>query len=551
MSQIKKAALLQERFEILKNQYSKKSGDNDILYTLSEKIIAPMLELDFEAGCNMWEYVLSHYYEKCYPVDYSVLTDHVVECSETIILAKVFRSNESIKKHVFLLDPYGNHLFCEWFIRDLILIEEYDLADELITLYSQNNHGDNKPSKNLYSVLHQAVNSSESNWKITSAGIDFLNRWIAKIQSKVKRTELEVALLSLTDCVEGNASKGTMPFSMFMAEGGLQMLMEDRSKAENAQAGQESLSKLVYARTNEPAVKSTEIQSTTEQCVQQQEAFDSEALETVLIELNSLVGLQEVKAEINSLTNLMRIRRIRSERGMKIPDTSQHLVFSGNPGTGKTTVARIIGKVFHALGFLSKGHLVEVDRSGLVAGYVGQTAIKTQEVIQSALGGILFIDEAYSLSPERSENDFGQEAIDTILKAMEDHRDDFVVIVAGYDNLMPRFIDSNPGLKSRFNKYIYFPDYTGAELYSIFKIFLKKNDYVIDDDAAKLVAKHLDYLHENRDGRFGNARDVRNLFEKAIVNQANRLANKQLLSDDAIARITIEDIQNIIPYHAN
>lgn len=185
-------------------------------------------------------------------------------------------------------------------------------------------------------------------------------------------------------------------------------------------------------------------------------------------------GLQEVKAEINSLTNLMRIRHIRSERGMKMPDTSQHLVFWGNPGTGKTTVARIIGKIYHALGFLSKGHLVEVDRSGLVAGYVGQTAIKTQEVIQSALGGILFIDEAYSLSPERSEHDFGQEAIDTILKAMEDHRDDFIVIVAGYDNLMPRFIDSNPGLKSRFNKYIFFLDYNGADLYSIFKTFLEK-----------------------------------------------------------------------------
>ena len=158
----------------------------------------------------------------------------------------------------------------------------------------------------------------------------------------------------------------------------------------------------------------------------------------------------------------------------------------------------------------------------------------------------MFIDEAYSLAPERSENDFGQEAIDTILKAMEDHRDDFVVIVAGYDNLMPRFIDSNPGLKSRFNKYIFFPDYNEEELFLIFKSFLQKNDYVIDDDAAELVKQHLSKLYLNRDDNFGNARDVRNLFEKMISNQANRLMNTELSSNDIIARITVEDLQNIV-----
>ncbi len=231
---------------------------------------------------------------------------------------------------------------------------------------------------------------------------------------------------------------------------------------------------------------------------------------------------------------------------MKCPDMSFHLVFSGNPGTGKTTVARIVGKVYSALGLLSKGHLVEVDRSGLVAGYVGQTAIKTQEVIQKALGGVLFIDEAYSLAPENADKDFGQEAIDTILKAMEDHRDDFVVIVAGYASLMPRFIDSNPGLKSRFNKYLYFEDYDGAQLYDIFKGRVERNDYRLDQPAQEAVREHLTELYEDRDDNFGNARDVRNLFEKIVANQADRVAKLEAPTDEDILTITTADLEGLM-----
>ena len=269
-------------------------------------------------------------------------------------------------------------------------------------------------------------------------------------------------------------------------------------------------------------------------------------LEEAMKPLDELIGLDVVKKDVESLVNLVKVRKLRQERGMKTPDMSFHLVFSGNPGTGKTTVARIVGRVYSALGILSKGHMVEVDRSGLVAGYVGQTAIKTKEVVDKALGGVLFIDEAYTLAPENADKDFGQEAIDTILKAMEDHRDDFVVIVAGYATLMPRFIDSNPGLKSRFNKYLYFEDYNGDQLFEIFQGRVKRNDYRLDEAAEAAVKDHLQELYEDRDDSFGNARDVRNLFEKIVAAQADRVAGLESPTDEDISTITVEDLKDLM-----
>lgn len=266
-------------------------------------------------------------------------------------------------------------------------------------------------------------------------------------------------------------------------------------------------------------------------------------LDEVLAELDSLCGLDQVKKDVKSLINLVKVRNMRKEADLPVAPLSLHLVFMGNPGTGKTTVARLLAKIYHAIGVLSKGQLIEVDRSGLVAGFVGQTALKTNEVIQSALGGVLFIDEAYSLTNQESANDFGKEAIEILLKGMEDHRKDLIVIVAGYTELMGNFISSNPGLASRFNKYFYFEDYNGQQLMEIFQSICKKNGYTLAPDAEKWAKDDFDELYETRDENFGNARDVRNLFEKAISRQSNRIAKLDSATKEQLMELTLADLQ--------
>jgi SpoVK/Ycf46/Vps4 family AAA+-type ATPase len=253
--------------------------------------------------------------------------------------------------------------------------------------------------------------------------------------------------------------------------------------------------------------------------------------------------MQDVKDDIQTLINFLKIQKMREIEDLPSISTTLHSVFCGPPGTGKTTVARLMGEIYKQLGVLSKGHVIETDRSGLVAGYIGQTALKVDQVIESALDGVLFIDEAYTLAPENAgSKDFGQEAIDVLLKRMEDHKDRLVVIVAGYSEEMSRFINANPGLQSRFNRYFNFQDYNPDELLIIFRKICEKSYFNLSDSSRDVLLKKLMFLYENRDHRFGNGRLVRNIFDKTVEKQANRLSKLSKVSKEMLTTIAPEDI---------
>lgn len=265
-------------------------------------------------------------------------------------------------------------------------------------------------------------------------------------------------------------------------------------------------------------------------------------IKAIMDELNSLVGLSDVKKEIQSLTNLIKIRKLRESMNMPVMDMSYHMVFTGSPGTGKTTVARLVGKIYKELGILTDGKMIETDRSGLVAGYVGQTAIKVHDVIEQAIGGVLFIDEAYSLVNPDVPNDFGMEAVDALVKLMEDHRDNLVIIVAGYTEEMKTFLKSNTGLISRFNKFIGFPDYTKDELLEIMDVMAQQAGLMIEDTAKDKILARLEGMKEEEWEDFGNARGIRNMFEKIVMNQADRLVMIEEPEKEQIMTIIADDV---------
>ncbi len=349
---------------------------------------------------------------------------------------------------------------------------------------------------------------------------------------------------TLEEYCDRNIVIGTSP-AMFFDPALFDLAAPDVSDGGNILSRSLKLSteiKLGARHDEKPAEKE---QTQTEAEAEAEAEEDTDTIESVMEELNGLVGLDKVKEDVQSLMNFIRVSKLRKERGMKVPTVSYHLVFTGNPGTGKTTVARMIARLYKVMGILPKGQLVETDRSGLVAGYLGQTAIKTQEVIDKAMGGVLFVDEAYALANDK-EDSFGKEAIETILKAMEDHRDELVVIVAGYDDLMHKFIDSNPGLSSRFNKYFNFPDYDGEALLKILQRFCDSNGYTLAEDMLPVLREKFDEMYDTREKHFGNARTIRNLFEHAINDQANRLATDEDITDEELTQLTAEDINSAL-----
>jgi len=337
--------------------------------------------------------------------------------------------------------------------------------------------------------------------------------------------------------VQKNAIASQKPDSYFL----LEALADTPEKANKVLAWFRNFSKAAFGRK---FTSDTEFQQILNVSIKPGKGAvpENDSLEKVMKELNGLVGLEGIKKDVAELVNLLKVQQKRSKQNLRNIDFALHAVFLGPPGTGKTTVARLLGRIYKHLGYLPQGQLYETDREGLVAGYVGQTATKTDQAVQKALGGVLFIDEAYALTANITGNDYGSEAVNTLLKRMEDHRDDLAVVVAGYTEPMKLFIESNPGLRSRFSRYFRFDHFTPDQLLEIFVSFARASDFIVTAEAKEKLQAAFEMLYEKKDDGFGNARSVRNIFERCVQLQANRIVSRKNATARMLQMLTEDDV---------
>ncbi|WP_207893754.1 AAA family ATPase [Tenacibaculum sp. M341] len=423
-------------------------------------------------------------------------------------------------------------------------VAEHVILQDIIKVY--NNVADLNDSKNVAAnykvkfILAFLFEKLQGNDMISSLTIERINKFVTS-DSFDKNIEI-IKDAKLFDLGEDYKKEFLLPSILkklknkhFINSGAfLYRVASLIAKADGAiSEEEEKVLEQINEKINHPKQKLQGVKTT--------EVDEDETLNDVLDELNELIGLNNIKTAVQELANFLKVQKLREEEGLKAVNNSLHSVFMGPPGTGKTTVARLVSRIYKHLGYLEKGHLIETDRSGLVAGYVGQTALKAEEVINTSINGVLFIDEAYALSKD-NKKDFGNEAIEILLKKMEDHRKELVVIVAGYPDEMKDFINSNPGLQSRFNRYFTFEHYKPSELLGIFELYCRKNDFVLTEDAKEKMLFIFDKFYEKKDKNFGNARVARNLFEKIIEYQANRIVSITPITAEILKTITEEDI---------
>lgn len=476
-----------------------------------------------ESFSSLKDYLDQEINEKPIFFDAVFIQNLKLETSQIIAICNELNKDDKfIQKINVLVNPNSSN--------GLLFKSQHFFISDLIGLY--NLKIDNQTEKSRFALAYY-YDALRNNHFADERGISTLNKLVASAEFKLHLEKIRRENVIISSDGSQNFSFLTNVLSSIKSD----KLSEIKAKLEqfiqfafDIKTEDKTVSE--YLKPKENKVENSKIAK----------VIENDSLEKVLAELNELIGLETVKNDVNELINLLEIQKKRTEQGLKNIEITLHTVFLGPPGTGKTSVARLLSRIFKHLGFLSQGQLYETDREGMIAGFVGQTATKVDKAVEESLGGVLFIDEAYALTANSFGNDYGAEAVNTLLKRMEDHRDDLAVVVAGYDEPMKMFIESNPGLRSRFNRFFTFEHFKPEQLLTIFETNCKKSDFILSEDAKEKLSATFDLLYEKKDEGFGNARVVRNLFEKCVQNQANRIVKIKKITPKILKTISEEDI---------